>query len=165
MLLATPVLQPKPPLPFGLAPSCPLLPGVTLPHRTPPVLSLADRGAGVLTAQPLSLCLSLLPRLLLSQVPRGSDFWKCYPLSGSLSHNLPAAWLQRSIPVSIHPVPFPKTRFPLQIYREASARLVSLTLLVFTAAIIGGFVGYIIAFHLVIPFDSTLINSQQSCEA
>lgn len=62
-------------------------------------------------------------------------------------------------------MPFPKTGFPLQTYREASARLVSLTLLVFTAATVGGFVGYIIAFHLVIPFGSTLINSQQPCEA
>ena len=60
LLLTTPVLRPKPPLPSGLAPVALffLVPPCPITHYA--VLSLADRGAETLTAQPLSACLCFL---------------------------------------------------------------------------------------------------------
>lgn len=60
LLLTAPVLRPKPPLPSGLAPVALffLVPSCPITHY--PVLSLADRGAETLTAQPLSACLCFL---------------------------------------------------------------------------------------------------------
>lgn len=160
------MLQPKLPLLFRLVPwrsssswcqPCPI--------TRYPVLSLADRGPGMLIAQPPPLCLSLPSHLLLSWPPRGNNFGSGVTHSQAASHItcLQDGW--KGLYSLCSPHPFPRTGFPIWIYQGAYTRLGHLTLLVFIVAVIGCFMVYIESFLLAIPLNLTLINSQQPCEA